>query len=212
MHTIKTYFPEFSERQLTQFEQAAAQYTEWNRKINVISRKDIENIELHHFLHSLAIYKAQAFEPASRCIDLGTGGGFPGLPLAIALPEVSFVLVDSIQKKLTVAKAVVEALELNNVEIANSRIESLKRTADYITGRAVEPLPDFYHRAKHLLVKKGKASHGIYYLKGPDIASAAFSGFRRQPNSSPVSQWFKEPYFEEKWVWHVPLQNDLMNE
>jgi len=210
MNTLKSYFPEFSIEQCQQFEQAAVQYIEWNQKINVISRKDIDNIELHHFLHSLAIYKVHPFESGSRCIDLGTGGGFPGIPLAIAMPEVSFVLVDSIQKKLTVAQAVVEALELNNVEVVNSRIEALKLTAEYITGRAVEPLPDFYNRAKHLLIKKGKAQHGLYYLKGPDIGSAAFSGFRRQPTSSPVSQWFKEPYFEEKWVWHVPLQNDLL--
>jgi len=210
MDTLKNYFPEFSNEQVEKFDHAATLFKEWNQKINVISRKDIDNIELHHFIHSLSIYKAHAFEPGARCIDLGTGGGFPGIPLAIALPQCSFVLVDSVQKKLTVAQAVVDALQLKNVEILNSRIESLKLTAEYITGRAVEPLPDFYNRAKHLLIKKGKAEHGLYYLQGPDIAVAAFSGFRRQPRALGVKTWFNEPYFEEKWVWHVPLQNDLM--
>jgi 16S rRNA (guanine527-N7)-methyltransferase len=210
MQIIRTYFPEFSEKQLQQFEHAAALYRDWNQKINVISRKDIDNLELHHFIHSLAMYKAHPFESGSRCIDLGTGGGFPGVPLAIALPECAFVLVDSVRKKLTVAQAVVDELGLKNVEIANSRIESLNLTAEYITGRAVEALPDFHNRSKHLLLKKGKTQHGLYYLKGPDNQSAAFSGFRRQPSSTPVSHWFNEPYFEEKWLWHVPLQNDFI--
>lgn len=210
MKRIQHYFPEFSALQVHLFEQAAALYTDWNQKINVISRKDIDNIELHHFLHSLAIYKAKRFESGARCIDLGTGGGFPGIPLAIALPDCSFVLVDSIGKKLTVAQAVVDDLGLKNVEIVNSRIESLHGSAEYITGRAVEALPEFHSRAKHLLIKKGKPEHGLYYLKGPDVSPAAFSGFRRQPNSTPVSRWFSEAYFEEKWVWHVPLQNDFL--
>ncbi|MFZ9701014.1 MAG: 16S rRNA (guanine(527)-N(7))-methyltransferase RsmG [Flavobacteriales bacterium] len=208
MHLIQSYFPEFSQRQFEQFALAEQLYAEWNQKINVVSRKDIDNLALHHFLHSLAIYKAHPFEAGSRCIDLGTGGGFPGIPLAIALPECSFTLVDSIRKKLTVAQDIANALELKNVQILNARIESVSMTAEYITGRAVESLPDFFNRARHLLVKKGNAQHGLYYLKGPELPAGSFSGFRRQPQSFPVHSWFNHPYFEEKWLWHIPLQTD----
>ncbi len=151
---IQAYFPEFSEKQLQQIDIAIATYKEWNDKINVVSRKDTENLEERHFLHSLGIFKITAFRAGALSIDVGTGGGFPAIPLAIANPDTEFLLVDSIGKKLKVAEAVAEACGLNNVKTLHSRVEQVKIKGDYVTGRAVETIPAFYDHVKHLLDTK----------------------------------------------------------
>ena len=185
-------------------EQAAAVWTEWNSKINVISRKDIENIREHHIMHSLAIaeYLRRFYpgeEPAS-ILDIGTGGGFPGIPLAIAMPDTRFTLCDSVGKKLKVAAAVVEALGLTNVQIVNARAETLAGEWDWVVSRAVASLDDFYPWAR------GKYSRGILFLKGGDVNSEIAELLRsrhldaRKIRCWKVDNWLKDEYFEEKFV------------
>lgn len=196
---IQAYFPELSEKQLNQIAIAIDTYKEWNDKINVISRKDIENIEVHHFLHSLGIYKITPFREGALSIDVGTGGGFPGIPLAIANPNTEFLLVDSIGKKLKVAEAVIEACELKNVKTLHSRVEQVKLKSDYVTGRAVETIPAFYNHVKHLLDLKKEPPSEIFYLKGGDFESELVD-FNRNVNASDLNQFFMEDFFETKKV------------
>ena len=202
---ILQYFTEFSDKQIEQFRGLKDIYTEWNEKINVISRKDIDKIYLHHVLHSLCIAAVCEFNPGIDVIDIGCGGGFPGVPLAIFFPEVKFHLVDSINKKLNVVNAVCEALGINNITTQHTRAEEIKnRKFDFAVSRAVAPLKDLWFWSRPLI--KGGYNHelanGLICLKGGDLAQEIFeSGMK--PNVVPINQLFKEEFFNEKFVLHI---------
>lgn len=200
MELLLKYFPELTPTQLAQYTQAVSLYKEWNTRINVISRKDMEHFVLHHLLHSLGIAKIHPFSAGLKVLDVGTGGGFPGIPLAILYPEVSFHLVDSIGKKIKVVQEVATALSLTNVTFQQARVETLEGQYDYIVSRAVTQMADFYKLTKHLLkpvTHKGD-KRGILYLKGGDLTEelAAF------PSATiyNLSEVFEEDFFETKKV------------
>jgi 16S rRNA (guanine527-N7)-methyltransferase len=180
-------------------------YNDWNSKINVVSRKDIDSLYEKHVLHSLSIAAVINFQPGTQILDIGTGGGFPGIPLAIFFPEVTFHLVDSIAKKLKVVEGVVSAIGLQNVSIQNIRAEEIKnRKFDFAVSRAVAPLKDLWRWSKPLLRKGGTQDlqKGLICLKGGDLAQEIFeSGVR--PHLQPIFQLFKEEYFKEKYLIHV---------
>lgn len=206
MEFIQKYFPELSEVQKNQFQQLEALYHDWNSKINVISRKDIDQLYLKHVLHSLAIAKIQKFEAGTYVLDVGTGGGFPGIPLAILFPETRFYLIDVIQKKINVVKAVADALELKNVKAEQMRAENVKGDFDFIVSRAVTNMPDFVSWIKDKIKKQQKhqLKNGILYLKGGDLTEE-LAGF---PNAKEynISEFFEGEFFETKKVVHLPLK------
>lgn len=171
MDLIRHFFPSLSSLQQERYERLFPLYQEWNAMINVISRKDIDNLYLHHVLHSLAIVELVKFEPGAKVLDVGTGGGFPGIPLAIMFPETEFLLVDSISKKIKVVQAVVDALELKNVQTQVCRAETLRGSFDFVVSRAVTRLPEFYGWVCKLVSKKQRHAlpNGILYLKGGDL-------------------------------------------
>ena len=200
MELLLKYFPTLTPTQVAQYTQAVSLYEEWNARINVISRKDMEHFVLHHLLHSLGIAKIHPFSVGLKVLDVGTGGGFPGIPLAILYPEVSFHLVDSIGKKIKVVQEVATALGLTNVTSQQARVETLEGQYDYIVSRAVTQMADFYKLTKHLLkpvIHKGD-KRGILYLKGGDLTEelAAF------PSATVynLSDVFEEDFFETKKV------------
>jgi 16S rRNA (guanine527-N7)-methyltransferase len=207
MTTLLKYFPDLTAEQQAQFAQLKPLYTEWNEKINVISRKDIDNIELHHILHSLAIVKVQTFKDGAKILDLGTGGGFPGIPLAIMFPAVSFTLVDSTAKKIRVVTEVAAALGLKNVDARHIRAEELKTERfDFVVTRAVAQFDQLYRWSQKLIAKKHQHAlpNGILALKGGNIREeiqAMGKGFYSEIR--PISKMFSEPYFEEKAVVYV---------
>ena len=203
---IKSYFPEISEKQFRQFEMLAPLYTEWNDKINVISRKDIDNIFIHHVLHALGIAKVIQFKSGTKVMDVGTGGGFPGIPLAIMFPEADFHLVDSIGKKITVVKAIAEACELKNVKAMQIRAEEVNEKYDFIVSRAVTRLKPFYAwvRDKKKLVSFNTLDNGILYLKGGDL-EGELNELKKPHALYSLSDYFKEDFFETKKVVYVPL-------
>lgn len=207
MDVILKYFDDFTSEQLTQFEALQSLYTEWNEKINVISRKDIDSLYERHVLHSLAIAAAANFNDGCQIVDIGTGGGFPGIPLAIFFPKVQFLLVDSIGKKLKVVEDIAKQIGLQNVEVRHTRAEDVKdRKFDFAVSRAVAPLGDLWRWAKPLL-RTGHQSeeygNGLICLKGGDLGEEfAASGLR--PRMLPVNMLFDEPGFEEKYVVYVP--------
>lgn len=207
MELLRKYFTGLTETQWKQLEMLRPLYTEWNAKINVISRKDIENLYVNHVLHSLSIAKLISFQAGSRILDVGTGGGFPGIPLAILFPEASFELVDSIGKKIKVVQAVTQALELHNVQTANTRVEALKGKYDFIVSRAVTDLPTFYQwvRKKVLAVSRHPIANGILYLKGGDLKKELKDLPVKTYYEYPISCWFSEPCFAEKEIIHIPL-------
>lgn len=208
---ILTYFPELTARQREQFTALLPLYKEWNSKINVVSRKDIDNLYLHHVIHSLAIAKVVAFPAGSRVLDVGTGGGFPGIPLAIMFPEVSFVLCDSVGKKTLVARSVAESLGLENVTVENARAESIKGKFDFVVSRAVTELKSFlpWVWSSLLTGKTGDISRGVLYLKGGELneeISAAAKSMKipaERIGINEISKWFKEPFFEGKMVLYI---------
>ncbi len=203
--TWSRWFPFLTEQQIHQWQAAKEAFVEWNQKINVISRKDIDSIDLHHAAHSFCIAQLAHFSPGSRCFDIGTGGGFPGIPLAIAFPETEFVLVDSIGKKLKVAQAAADAAGLKNVRTIHIRAEQLKEKGDYITGRAVRPLFEFYRQVKHLFKQNTTAAQaGIWYLKGPE-PEPLFAGFQQKPQRYALHEELPMDWFAEKTLWHIPL-------
>ncbi|MEY4660780.1 MAG: rRNA ((527)-N(7))-methyltransferase RsmG [Bacteroidota bacterium] len=208
LELILKYFNEFSESQIKQLAGLAGLYTEWNQKINVISRKDIDALYERHVLHSLAIAAHVNFQSGLEVIDIGTGGGFPGIPLAIFYPEVRFHLVDSIAKKLKIVEAVVNELELGNVTFQHSRAEDVKgRQFDFAVSRAVAPLKDLWRWSKPLLRKERKVEefkNGLICLKGGDLSQEIFeSGLR--PHQVPVADFFEEPFFQEKYLIYQPM-------
>ena len=207
MDLILKYFNSLTETQRAQLSALYPLYCEWNAKINVISRKDIENLYQNHVLHSLGIAKLIQFQNGSRIMDVGTGGGFPGIPLAIMFPEVQFHLVDSIGKKIKVVDAVTEALGLKNVRTTHGRVESIPDKYDFIVSRAVTDLPTFYRWVQHKKLKSNKNSleNGILYLKGGDLEKELKNLPVKRYYEYPLSIWFNEPYFQEKQIIHVPL-------
>jgi len=179
---IASYFPDLTAKQLQQFEQLEAVYQDWNAKINVISRKDMDQFYVHHVLHSLGIAKVLQFQPGTKVLDIGTGGGFPGIPLAILFPDTHFHLVDSIGKKITVVKEVAKALKLTNVEAQQARAESLVRKYDFVVSRAVTRMIQFYPWVKGKIKKEdiNDYPNGILYLKGGDVQKSGLHALGRQ--------------------------------
>jgi 16S rRNA (guanine527-N7)-methyltransferase len=206
MEEILKQFPNLTENQIQQFQKLEALYQDWNAKINVISRKDIDELYTKHVLHSLAISKIQSFEPGSYILDVGTGGGFPGIPLAILFPETRFYLIDVILKKINVVKAVAEALELKNVKAEQIRASQVKGDYDFILSRAVTNMPEFVSWIKDKIKKqnKHKLSNGILYLKGGDLTHE-LKDFPKATEYN-IAEFFKEEFFETKKVVHVPLK------
>ena len=206
MEEILTYFPNLTENQKHQFEKLGELYHEWNAKINVISRKDIDSLYTKHVLHSLAIAKIQPFAPGTYVLDVGTGGGFPGIPLAILFPETRFYLIDVIMKKITVVKAVAEALELKNVKAEQIRAENVKGDYDFIVSRAVTNMPDFVSWIKSKIKKQQKheLKNGILYLKGGDL-SEELKDFPKATEYN-IADFFSDEFFETKKVVHLPLK------
>ena len=206
MELIKHYFPNLSENQLVQFEQLSELYQDWNLKINVVSRKDIDEIYLRHVLHSLGIAKVQGFNPGSKVLDVGTGGGFPGVPLAILFPETQFHLVDSIGKKIKVVDEVVAGLGLTNVKTTNDRVENVPGSYDFIVSRAVAQMETFVHWTKGKIAKKSthELKNGILYLKGGDLTEEL--SLYTTARIYDLSDYFKEEFFDTKKVVHLPLK------
>lgn len=208
MEIIKKYFPTLTEQQLEQFAQLEALYNDWNAKINVISRKDIQNLYEHHVLHSLAIAEVIRFKPGTSIMDLGTGGGFPGIPLAIMFPEVQFHLVDSIGKKVRVAQEIANSLGLQNVRCSHSRAEDIKDHYDFIVTRAVMPLVDLMKCARKNIAKQQQNGlpNGIIALKGGEL-EREMASMRSICTTWNISDWFEEEFFETKCIVHVTVKN-----
>lgn len=203
---IEDYF-QLSDRQAEQFAQLDTLYRDWNAKINVISRKDIDNLYEHHVLHSLAIAKFLKFTPGTTVMDIGTGGGFPGIPLAILYPDCRFLLVDSIGKKIKVASAIAEALGLTNVECIQERAEDEKRQFDFVVSRAVMPLPDLVKLIRKNVAHKAQHNalpNGLIVLKGGGI-DAEVAPFKRYAEVAPVKNYFKQEWYKDKYVIYLPL-------
>lgn len=204
---IQKYFSDFSNKQVKQFQQLQDLYTDWNEKINVISRKDIDSLYEKHVLHSLAIATIIDLQSGTEIIDIGTGGGFPGIPLAIFFPEVQFHLADSINKKLKVVSEIIAAIELRNVTVQHTRAEDIKdRKFDFAVSRAVAPLKDLWRWSKPLLKKenKNKLINGLICLKGGDL-SQEISDSKLHPHIFEIEKIFEEPFFKEKYVVYTAL-------
>lgn len=206
MEIILKYFPGLTEKQVGLFSRLEPLYTDWNSKINVISRKDISEFYERHVLHSLGIAKLIRFTQGSKVLDVGTGGGFPGIPLAIFFPETHFHLVDSIGKKIKVVKSVAEELGLQNVSAEQIRAEQLTDKYDFVVSRAVTRLPEFVPWVQKNISKKqiNALPNGILYLKGGDLTEEV-KPYRKKIFIQELSDYFEEPFFETKKVVHLPL-------
>jgi 16S rRNA (guanine527-N7)-methyltransferase len=200
------HFPNLTDAQKNQFTKLYDLYKDWNEKINVISRKDIDNLYVNHVLHSLGIAKVISFKPGSKILDVGTGGGFPGIPLAIFFPDTQFHLVDSIGKKITVVQNVAQALGLKNVKAEQIRAEQIKDQYDFIVSRAVTRLKEFYGWVHRLAKKKSvhELYNGILYLKGGDLEEE-LAELKKPYQLFELSDYFKEDFFETKKLVYVPL-------
>ena len=206
MEIIKKYFKELTERQLQQFQMLNELYREWNAKINVISRKDIDNLYEHHVLHSLAIARVLSFRPGTEILDFGTGGGFPGVPLAILFPECKFKLIDGTGKKIRVAQEVAQAIGLENCQPEHLRGEDEKGRYDFVVSRAVMPLPDLVKVVRKNVSKtqRNVLANGVICLKGGDL-QAEIQPFKNIVEVNAISDWFSEPWFKEKYAIYLPL-------
>lgn len=206
MEIIQKYFTDLTDNQRNQFQKLQELYQDWNLKINVVSRKDIDELYLRHVLHSLGIAKVIQFQPNTKVMDVGTGGGFPGIPLAILFPETHFHLVDAIGKKIKVVNEVVEGLELKNVKTSNCRVEEVKDTYDFIVSRAVAQMETFVHWTKGKIAKKQnhELKNGILYLKGGDLTEE----LQKYTTATiyDLTNYFDEPFFETKKVVHLPIK------
>ena len=206
LELLEKYFPDLSEDQKDKFKILKDLYKDWNLKINVVSRKDIDELYLRHVLHSLGIAKIQPFKSNTSILDVGTGGGFPGIPLAILFPETSFRLVDSIGKKIKVVNEVVEGLGLRNVVTTNARVEEINGHFDFIVSRAVAAMPTFVHWTKGKIAKDNRheLKNGILYLKGGDL-SEELAEFPKATVYD-LHDYFEEDFFETKKVVHLPMK------
>lgn len=206
MDEILKYFPNLTDIQKEQFQKLDFLYHDWNEKINVISRKDIDALYTKHILHSLGIAKIIKFEPGTYVLDVGTGGGFPGIPLAILFPETRFYLIDIIAKKIKVVQAVAEGLELKNVKAEQIRAENVKGDFDFIVSRAVTNMPDFVSWVKTKIKKNSKheLKNGILYLKGGDLTEE-LKDFPKATEYN-LADFFEDEFFETKKVVHLPLK------
>ena len=206
MELILKYFPNLSTTQKSQFESLYQLYIEWNEKINVISRKDIENLYEHHVLHSLAIAQIIHFQSNTNILDVGTGGGFPGIPLAILFPEVNFVLIDSIGKKIKVGTEVANAIDLKNIKLKHLRIQEEKDKYDFVVSRAVMPLDDLIKLSKKNISKNQKNAlpNGLICLKGGELQHEILP-YKNIAELYEISDFFNEEYFKTKKAVYVPL-------
>ncbi len=206
MTIIHKYFPDLTEEQQGQFSRLGDLYKEWNAKINVISRKDIDSLYERHVLHSLGIAKIQEFKPGSSVLDVGTGGGFPGIPLAILFPDTQFYLIDVIAKKIKVVNEVVKALDLKNVKAEQRRAGTFDERFDFIVSRAVTNMPDFVKWIRKNVKKNSKheLKNGILYLKGGDLTEEL--GLFPRAQQYNLSDYFEEEFFETKKVVYLPLK------
>ncbi|KAB2829354.1 MAG: 16S rRNA (guanine(527)-N(7))-methyltransferase RsmG [Paludibacter sp.] len=206
METILKYFPELSENQQIQFSKLYDLYFDWNAKINVISRKDIENLYLHHVLHSLAIAKIIRFKKDSCILDVGTGGGFPGIPLAILFPSCQFTLIDSIGKKIRVGQEVASAIGLSNITLKHLRVQDEKSKFDFVVSRAVMPLGDLVGLVRKNIASKHQNAlpNGLICLKGGELEHEILP-FKNTTERFEIREFFKEEYFKTKKVVYVPL-------
>jgi 16S rRNA (guanine527-N7)-methyltransferase len=198
------YFANLTEAQKQQFLELEALYQDWNQKINVVSRKDIDELYIRHVLHSLGIAKIQQFNEGASILDVGTGGGFPGIPLAILFPETKFTLVDAIGKKIKVVQEVIEGLQLENITAHHSRVEDLSGQFDFIVSRAVAAMPTFVHWTKGKIKKESshERKNGILYLKGGDLTEELKD--YRNAQTFDLTEYFKEDFFETKKVVYLP--------
>ncbi len=206
MEVISKYFNDLTHGQRTQFAALYPLYTEWNARINVISRKDIENLYVHHVLHSLGIARFIRFKPGTEIMDLGTGGGFPGIPLAILFPEVQFHLVDSIGKKIRVASEVASAVGLTNVTFAHARAQEVEKKFDFVVSRAVMPLDDLQKICRKHIAKRTRNAlpNGLICLKGGELEQETLP-FKHMLEIHSLKEEFGEPFFETKKVVYLPL-------
>ena len=206
MEQIQSYFPNLSSNQIKQFEQLPDLYEYWNAQINVVSRKDVDALLERHVLHSLGIAKVMSFESGSNVLDVGTGGGFPGIPLAILFPEVNFFLVDSIGKKIKVVQAVADALGLQNVRAVHQRAEKVKEKFDFVVSRAVTRMPNFLKWIRKCFRQEctNKFPNGVLYLKGGDLTDEMAS-VDYYYNEFPLSNYYQEDFFETKKVVYVRM-------
>ncbi len=204
MGLIKKYFPDLSEEKIQLYNKLEELYPEWNEKINVISRKDISELGIRHIIHSLAIAKYINFTPGTKIIDVGTGGGFPGIPLAIYFPECQFHLVDSIGKKIKVVQTIAEELGLKNVTAQQERSEKIKSKYDFVVSRAVTAFPRFVSLTRHLISDKNNnaISNGILYLKGGDFMEEV-KPYKNRVSITPLTDYFEEDFFETKKLIHL---------
>ena len=204
MKLILKYFPDLTDNQKRQFEMLEPLYKEWNEQINVVSRKDIDELYTRHILHSLAIAKLIEFKPNSKVLDVGTGGGFPGIPLAILFPKTQFYLVDSIGKKIKVVKEVANAIKLTNIEADHTRVETVKFKYDFIVSRAVTNLPRFNNwiRGKFNITSRHKLKNGLLYLKGGDLTEELKEAGRKHEIFD-IPDYFEEDFFETKKIVYV---------
>ena len=206
MEKILEYFPSLTDKQKEQFAALYDLYFDWNNKINVISRKDIENLYLHHVLHSLAIAKAIQFRPGTTVMDFGCGGGFPGIPLAIMFPETRFHLVDSIGKKIRVATEIAAAIGLTNITATHSRVQEIKEKYNFVVSRAVMQLPELIKICKKNISKEqiNALPNGVICLKGGNI-EGEIQPFRNYVETTDLATYFKEDYFKDKKIVYVPI-------
>ncbi|CAI8293731.1 MAG: Ribosomal RNA small subunit methyltransferase G [Flavobacteriaceae bacterium] len=211
MKLIQKYFKDLTEEQLEQLNKLELLYKDWNSKINVISRKDIDELYLRHVLHSLSIAKLISFKNNTTLLDIGTGGGFPGIPLAILFPNCNFHLVDSIQKKINVVNIVVKELELKNVKTSCCRAELVKDKYDFVISRAVTNMKDFVSWIKYNVNKKSfnDLKNGVLYLKGGDLKEELISF--KNVKTYELSDFFKEDFFNEKKVVYLPIKYKTKN-
>lgn len=203
---VYKYFTQLTDTQQKQIDQLDELYRDWNAKINVISRKDIDGLYLHHVLHSMALSRILRFKPGTRILDFGTGGGFPGIPLAILFPECQFRLIDGTGKKIKVAQAVADAIDLKNVEAVHRRGEEEKDKFDFIVSRAVMPLPDLVKIVRKNIAREqhNALANGLLVLKGGDLKEE-IRPFKNIVELTPLSDYFEEEWFQEKYAIYLPL-------